>query len=314
MKLISISLMAAGALLAQETNLHHGKPVFPADVRVEQNVAFLTPDRKEKADLYFPLKPGAGKLTGAVLHIHGGGFTGGVRDAERDINICANLARHGYVAMSIDYKLSYNGKASWPQNLYDCKTAVRWLRVNAARLGIDPDRIGVIGGSAGGTLATLVALTTPEDGLDPGEPYGEVSCRVRCGVDLYGISDLNQWHDVTMLGKKAAEDPALYRKASPVTYARAGSPPLLILHGTADTTVPPHQSELLHAALQGAGASSELLLIADAAHTFHLQPPQLDLRPLVLEFFDKHLASGNPAKTPSQAPFQPVHEKPELSR
>jgi dipeptidyl aminopeptidase/acylaminoacyl peptidase len=126
-------------------------------------------------------------------------------------------------------------------------------------------------------------------------------------VDLYGISDLAQWHDVSMLGKKATEDPQLYRKASPITYARAGSPPMLILHGTADTTVNCHQSELLHEALKNAGAPCELELIPGAAHTFHLEPPQRDLRPQVLGFFDKYLEPSKLQENPStgKAPASP---------
>jgi acetyl esterase/lipase len=191
--------------------------------------------------------------------------------------------------MSIDYVLASKTKATWPQNLYDCKTAVRWLRKNAARLQIDPDRIGVIGGSAGGHLSAMVTLTTPADGLDPKEPYGEFSCRVSCGVDLYGIADLPTYHDASMLGKTFAEAPELYRLASPVTYVRSNSPPILIIHGTADTTVNVKQSELFGDVLKKAGADYQLILIPGAQHTFDLQPKQRDLRPVVIGFFDKYL-------------------------
>ena len=264
-------------------------PAFPADVRVEPGVDFLPEGRKERADLYFPLEMAKGKRLPAVVIIHGGGWSGGQRDAAREINIGSTLARNGYVGMSIDYKLSYNKQAVWPTNLWDCKTAVRWLRVNAEKLGVDPDRIGVIGGSAGGHLAAMVALTTPADGLDPAAPYGNVSCAVKCGIDMYGPADLPTYHDVGMLGKTCAEAPELYRQASPVSYARAHSPPLLILHGTADTTVSVKQSELFAAKLKAAGAEHELVIIPDAPHTFHLQPKQRDLRPVVLGFLDRHL-------------------------
>ena len=283
-------LLSPSFLVAQGSSESAKPPVFPPDVRLERDVAFLAEGRKERADLYFPVKPVAGQLTGAVVHIHGGGFTGGRRDSVRDINICANLARHGYLAMSIEYQLATRGKGSWPQNLQDCKTAVRWLRVNAKRLNIDPERIGVIGGSAGATLAGLVALTEASDGLDPQEPYAKVSSRVRCGVMLYGISDIAKWHDTPMLGKSISEAPELYKKASPVTYARADSPPMLLLHGTADDIVDYRQSEFLADALKKAGATHELVIIPKAVHSFHLQPSQRDLRPLVLGFFDKYLA------------------------
>ncbi|MCX8496325.1 MAG: alpha/beta hydrolase [Akkermansiaceae bacterium] len=305
MKCIVTLLATIAVALAESTEKANAFPKFPEDVHVERGVAFLAANRSEKADIYSPINKTTGRRIAAVLHIHGGGFTGGKRDAEREINICSNLARHGYLAMSIDYKLSYNGKASWPQNLYDCKTAVRWLRINAGNLGIDPDRIGVIGGSAGGTLALLVALTTSEDRLDPKDLSSNISCRVSCCVDLYGISDLAKWHDVAMLGKTSAENPALYDQASPITYAKAGAPPMLILHGTADTTVDHHQSIMLANALKAAGTEHELQLIPGATHTFNLQPPQRDLRPLVFEFFDKHLGNTNLQKqVPSDSATQ----------
>ncbi len=279
----------AGDALAAETSETRAEPVFPSDVRVERGVAFLAEGRKERADLYFPLEMPAGKKLPGVVLIHGGGWVGGRRDAAREINIGSTLARNGYVTMSIDYQLSYNKRAVWPTNLWDCKTAVRWLRAYAERLGVDPERIGVIGGSAGGQLAAMVALTRPEDGLDPASPHGDLSCAVKCCVDLYGVADIATYHDVAMLGKTIAEAPELYRKASPVTYARSNSPPFLILHGTADTTVSVSQSEALAAALQRAGVEHRLEIIPGAPHTFHLQPKERDLRPLVLEFLGRHL-------------------------
>ena len=259
-------------------------------VRIEKDVAYLPADRAEKADIYFPENLVAGKQAPAVLWIHGGGFTSGDKAQKREQNIGHNLAEHGYVVMSINYILMQKGAPPvWPQNLQDCKTAVRWLRANALRLHIDPSHLAVAGGSAGGHLASMVALTQPEDGFDPQAPYGEFSCAVQCGMDFYGLADLTTWHDLTMLGKTRGRDLEIYRKASPVTYARRNSPPMLILHGTADTTVDIQQSELLNATLKKAGAEVEFMAIPGAQHTFDLQPKQRDLRPLVFEFLDKHL-------------------------
>ena len=292
MKYLFTLLLLIGAVstggAADEPRSKSG-PTFPADIRVDRNAAFLGAGRKEKADLYFPLEMPKGKKLPAVVWIHGGGWVNGRRDAEREINVCSTLVRNGYVAMSIEYVLSDKKQAVWPTNLWDCKTAVRWLRQNAERLGVDPERIGVMGGSAGGHLAAMVALTTSADGLDPSEPYGDVSCRVNCGVDFYGIADLGSYHDVTMLGKTFAEAPELYRLASPVTYVRSNSVPMLICHGTADTTVNPNQSELFDEVLTQAGVEHHLEMIPGAVHTFDLQPPQRDLRPLVLDFFGRHL-------------------------
>ena len=284
--LLAMTLVASSATFAQ------GKPkapVFPTDIRVERDVAYLPANRTEKADLYFPLEMPKGEKLPAVVMIHGGGWNNGERDARREIEIGSTLARHGYIAMSIDYKLAYGKYVVWPTNLWDCKTAVRWLRVNAARLGVDPKRIGVQGGSAGGHLAAMVALTTPAAGLDPAEPYGDVSCAVSCCVDMYGIADIGTYHDAKMLGKAFAEAPELYKRASPVTYARSNAPPFLILCGTADTVVNPQQSELMAKTLKDAGAQVQLVVIPGAPHSFDFEAKQRDLRSLALGFLDEHL-------------------------
>jgi acetyl esterase/lipase len=268
-------------------------PVAAAEpgVRIEKDIAYLPDGRTEKADLYLPVEQ-EGKKHPAVVIIHGGGWAGGIKDAKREINIGTTLAGHGYVCMSIDYLLhsTKSEKPAWPQNLHDCKTAVRWLRANAERLRVDPDHIGVIGGSAGGHLASMVGVTQAGDGLDPAGPYGEYSCQVGCVVDMYGPTDLVQrGKDLSVLRATLAENPALYKAFSVTTYLDKDDPPFLILHGTADKTVHVSQSEILAKALKEKGIEHHLEIIPDAPHTFHLQPKQKDLRPLVLAFFDKHL-------------------------
>jgi acetyl esterase/lipase len=261
----------------------------PQGVVLERDVAYLPADREEKADLYLPADRAADVRSPAVLIIHGGGWTGGDKGAAREINIGTTLALNGYVGLSINYALAKGGRVTWPQNLHDCKTAVRWLRANAGRLQIDPDRIGVIGGSAGGHLAAMVAVTGPADGLDPAGPHGDLPCQVRCAVDLYGPIDLTTRPEHKMFGKTNSEAPKLYKDASPTTHLDPHDPPILILHGTADTTVPLEQSQLFAAALAKAGIEHELIIVEGAPHTFHLQPKQRDLRPNVLGFLDKHL-------------------------
>jgi acetyl esterase/lipase len=290
------SLVVAGFIVVTAGHAAETKPkkppVFPTDVRVERDVTYLSAGREEKADLYFPTNAPTDAKLPAIVWIHGGGWNNGERDGRREIAVCSSLAQNGYVTMSISYKLAYGKYEVWPTNLWDCKTAVRWLRVNADRLGIDPKRIGVAGGSAGGHLAAMVALTTPADGLDPAEPYGNVSCTVSCCVDMYGIADVGTFHEAKMLGKIFEEAPELYRIASPITYVRSNSPPFLILCGTADKVVNPDQSKLLAKTLQDAGASEQLVVIPGAPHSFDFEPKQRDLRPLVLEFLDKNLKNN----------------------
>jgi len=180
-------------------------------------------------------------------------------------------------------------KPTWPRSLYDAKTAVRWIRKNAASYGINPDRVGSLGGSAGGNLAAMLALTGPADGLEPTDSLGDVSAKVSCGIDLCGAVDLPNYHDMKMFLKTAAEDPAVYAKASPINYADKDDAPMLIIHGTADEVVNHSQSVTLVDKLKAAGAEYEFVSIPGAPHTFDLQPKERDLRPVVLSFLDKHL-------------------------
>lgn len=255
-------------------------------VRTELDVDYLGGGRKEKADLYLPATLQPGQKFPAVLIIHGGGWAGGEKRAVREINIGTTLALNGYVGMSIDYVLanSEHPGPTWPQNLQDCKTAVRWLRANAERLHVDPAHIGVIGGSAGGHLAAMVGLCGGE--LDP---PGEGDCRVQCAVDLYGPVLWFEQRNLAMFRKTRTEAPELYEQADPRSHIDRDDPPLLILHGTADKTVAVADSEALATAMKSASAAFQLEIIPDAPHSFHLQPRQRDLRPLVLGFFDKHL-------------------------
>ena len=268
------------------------------EVRVEKDVAYLDADRKEKLDLYLPAKVEKGERRPAVVIIHGGGWFAGDKAAKREQNIGNNLARAGYVCASINYLLAAKKEENlakhlatvWPQHLHDCKTAVRFLRKNADRYQIDADHIGAIGGSAGGHLTAMLGLTGSDDELDPTGPYGEYSCRVQAIVPMYGAHDLvARARAKSVFDLMDEQQRECCVKASPVTYASRDDPPVLILHGTADATVPVKQSELLHAALKKVGATTRHVIVEGAPHSFHLQPAQRDLRKLVIGFFDKHL-------------------------
>lgn len=264
--------------------------MIKVEIKVEKDIDYLGDPGGPKADLYAPAKAPGGPMP-AVVIIHGGGWVGGDKADKREVNIATTLARHGYLALSINYVLytKASGRPTWPTNLHQCKTAVRWLRANAAKLNLDPERIGAIGGSAGGHLASLVGLTGPADGLDPQGPHGTHSCRVQAVVDLYGPADLLTHEDLAMLGKKRAEDPDLYRAASLAPYAGKDDPPVLIIHGDADRLVKVKQSQDFAAALARAGVPHELIIIPGAPHTFDLQPKQRDLRGVVVGFFDRWL-------------------------
>lgn len=276
-------------------------------VRITRDVAFLGPDRAEKLDLYLPQGREAGVRSPALVWIHGGGFMIGRKNEKRAQEICTTAAEAGYVAVSIDYKLR---DGAWPQNLFDCKNAVRFLRAHAAEYRIDPDRIAVAGGSAGGHLALMVAFTSGKAELESEGLYPGVSSAVRCVIDMYGITDLRTPRltdandNPTATAKKPSslsrvfgattDDDDVLRIASPVTHVTEDSPPVLILHGRADTSVGYPQSEELARLLKQHDVEYEMMLFDGVGHTFGLtswkgQSLPRDLRPVVLAFLAKHM-------------------------
>ena len=305
---LSCAALATGA--AAQPTRPATKPVLPpapAGVVIEQDLPYLDPGRAERLDLYRPATlPADGKLLGGVVMIHGGGWVGGDKAAAREFNIGTTLAKAGYVCVSINYTLEPGRR--WPTNLFDCKNGVRFLRKHASTYHVDPERIGVIGGSAGGHLALMVAYTADVPALEPTSPYPGVSSRVGAVVNLYGITNLltrrktddqgapsAEWGEKTaLLTATRTEDPDLWRVASPVSHVSKSSPPTLIFHGTADSTVDRDQATQLAARLKEAGVAHEILLLDGVGHTFDLQtwrrkPLPQDLRPVVTGFFDRHL-------------------------
>ena len=269
------------------------------EIDIQRNVTFLEPSRNAKLDLYLPAqKEGAISRRPAIVIIHGGGWHSGDKAAAREKNIATHLANAGYVCASVNYYLAKkeelftdNLRQVWPQNLQDCMTAVRFLRAQAEKYRIDPTKIGAIGGSAGGHLAAMLAYVSDGDDLDPKNgPYPKYSARIQAVVPMYGVYDLlAHAEQKDVLTKLTEDDRKLCQAASPVSYLDRSDPPALLLHGTRDPLVNYRQSEQFHVALEKAGISSKLHIIKGAKHSFHLQPPQEDLRELVVGFFDEHL-------------------------
>ena len=229
-------------------------PTVPDDVVFESGVEYANPDGQHlQLDIARP-KTGTGPFP-AVVCIHGGGFRAGKRDGYD--GLCIRLAQHGYVAMTVSYRLA--PKYQFPAAVHDTKAAVRWARANAAKYKIDPDRIGVTGGSAGGHLVAMLGATSGDKTFDVGENLN-VSSEVTCAVDLFGVSDFTLPMPAlvtnlrALFGGAPSERPELARSASPVHYVHAGQPPMLVVHGTADKLVPYLQAEVLVEAMEKAGA------------------------------------------------------------
>lgn len=273
-------------------------PAYPSDIKVEADVAYLPSDRKEKLDIYHPVGLPAGQIVPVVIYYHGGGFNDGDKAKEREVRICSDLARAGFLAVSVNYKLRrMQGQVTWPRNIHDCKLALRWVRDNAERLGADPNRIAVMGGSAGGAIAALLGYTEPSDGLEPAEAGAGAPPVVACVVDLYGPMDLMTFHDMKMFAKTREEAPELYRQASALTYLDKNDPPTFVAHGTADTVVKIEQSEKLVAKLKELGVPHEYVVVEHAPHSFDLRPLQMDLKPPVFAFLKKFLGGPEPKKS-----------------
>jgi acetyl esterase/lipase len=155
----------------------------------------------------------------------------------------------------------------WPQNIKDCRDAVRWVRAHAKELGVNPDKIAVAGGSAGGYLALMVGLSDDKTGPG-GDPAAKHSAKVSAVIDMYGVVNFSKHGKGDVVGATSAEQKAYL----PELQCDAQDPAVLILHGTADTTVDITQSDAMAKALRAAKVPYEYIVVAGAPHTFDLHP------------------------------------------
>lgn len=241
--------------------------VYP--VREELNVVYGHAGGEDlQLDLFVPKD--APRPFPAVVVLHGGGWAKGSHEVHRPL--AAAFASQGYVAASVGYRLAPRHK--YPAQIHDAKCAVRWLRANAERYQIDSERIAALGFSAGAHLALLLGLTEAKDGLEGDGGNPEQSSRVQAVVNISGPTDLTQplWPEVTraafvdFIGGSRDQLPGTYRAASPVAYIRRGAPPVLTIHGTADSVVPYEQAQLLHTALRKAKINSRLTPVHGKDH------------------------------------------------
>ena len=268
-------------------------------VSVTRDVEFgRVGDHSLRLDLYQP-ESDVQRAPGLIF-IHGGGWSGGNKNMYGYYG--GTFAEKGYVLASIEYRLS--GEAPFPAALEDCKCAVRWMRANADELGVDPDRIAVAGGSAGGHLALLVAYTPDVPEFEGAGGHEGVSSAVRCVVNLYGPTDLTtdfiRSNAVArgvvgqFLGASIDENPVLYQQASPITHINAEDPPTLILHGTIDDIVPIHQGDLLANELEEAGVLYIYDRLPGWPHAMDIAQPVNDRCVLLMDrFFQQHLSHAD---------------------
>lgn len=268
---------------------------IPEEVGVRMEVPYGTGGGRELTlDLFLPPEEFTAPRP-AILFIHGGGWQGGT--PAQFYRQAARLALRGIVGACCRYRFS--DEARFPASVHDVKAAVRWLRASAEELNLDVERIGAVGGSAGGHLAAMLATTVgiaelEGEGGNPGERTDLQMC-----VPLNPITDMRRFVEGTNLHPAAVkymggtpdELPEAYALASPLLHVSASTPPCLLVHGTGDVTVPHEQSTLFADALRAAGQRAELILVEDQPHGFfnqdpHFEPIYAEVERFVLDVLD----------------------------
>jgi acetyl esterase/lipase len=289
-----LAVLSAGALpavraAAPPSSTRKG-PKVPPGVAYHPDLVYGS-GGKEKLllDLARPRK-GSGPFP-AVLVLHGGAWIMGSRKST--VPMILELARHGYVAVSASYRLAPGHR--YPAQLHDAKCAVRWLRANAARYRIDPERVAVLGYSAGGHLACLLGTTAGRGDLEGTGGHAGHSSQVQLVVAYYPVTDLGRLrksfpHALVLkpfLGSSSARACA---GASPISHAGRWSAATLLIHGTADLLVPFEQSQVFERKLREAGAYVKLHAIEKAGHGFGSGPGEHDREAdrTALAFLNEH--------------------------
>jgi acetyl esterase/lipase len=302
-----------GEYIGQKTVIHrtYVTPSFPDVSYAPDTNAY------HKMDVYIPA--GASSMSPCVICIHGGGWYKGSKGVALPSaslpgqpTYCDSLYSHGYVIADINYRLTQD--SVFPAAVFDCKTAVRYLKKHASKYKIDTCRMGIMGGSAGAHLAAFVGTSIGIDSLE-GFHLGSrgASSSVQAILDLWGPTDFNyfwnyypntptdschpypdstnsyylfpqQWLGTNSLTTAIAK--VRIKKANPITYVNGNEPPFGIWHGTDDCVVPPVQSQMLSDALRAKGGSTELYFVPHGNHGITTLFPARDT---IRQFFDRHI-------------------------
>jgi acetyl esterase/lipase len=265
---------------------------MPASVLHEPDIDYSNVGARVAMDIVRPRAATSDKRPAVVL-VHGGGFRRGTRQSY--LPLAVKLAERGYVAASVSYRLA--PRHQFPAAVEDVKASVRYLRANADRLGIDPDRIGALGGSAGGHLVLFLGLTPGIAEFEGTGPNLEFSSRVSCAVNYYGPTDFTQSYAKSVdaaevlplfLGGDLTHARGAHVRASPLNWVTPQAAPTLSIHGTEDLYVAYEHSVWLTERLLAAGVPAELETISGAGHGFKgVDADRAEQRSFA--FFDKYL-------------------------
>jgi len=265
--------------------------------KVERDATYCTVDGVQlKMDIYYPTTDK--KPQPVLVYVHGGGWTKGNKGSGAGSLDIRELVRRGYFVAAINYRLAPQYK--FPAQIEDVKCAIRFLRANAEKYGIDSERIGAWGGSAGGHLVSLLGVTDPSAGFEGSGGYADESSRVQAVVDMFGPTDLTQIFSganpqiLQQVFGVTDSNAEILKRASPVTYVTSDDPQFLILHGEKDALVPLSQSQEFYKVLIGAHVPATLVIVKNAGHGFapaggRISPSRAEITKMIAGFFDQHI-------------------------
>ena len=290
---LSISLVGMSCTLAfPQDNAAKDESRAKVDMRLDVEYASVG-DTKLKLDLFMPKDAGS-KPKPCVVWIHGGGWQKGDKSNGHP-KVGRYAASGDYVAASVEYRLT--DKAAWPAQIHDCKAAIRYLRAHAGELGIDPDKIGVWGESAGGQLVNMLGTSGDISELEGTLGVTNTSSRVQCVVDFCGPSDFLRLDEdmspTSVAGAaliKLFEGPLklkkeVARQASAANYVSKDDPPFLIVHGTADPLVPIDQATSFFELQKKVGMKTSFIKMEGGGHIIFGD----EIFQRVRAFFDREL-------------------------
>ncbi len=283
---------------------------------VRNNIPYKVVSEKRSLllDLYYPELSSAGALP-LVVYTHGGGWAAGSKDAAKRGSmqkVVQGLTSNGFCVASVEYRLyKKGGEIAMKDCVTDCKDAVRFLAKNHKEYWIDPDLVFSFGDSAGGQIAQMLLLTPPESLLGD-EALAKVSYKMVAGVSWYGPCDFEKTELFNHDGREgfrdrfgpriltAGYDPddkvALYREMSPITFLKADSPPLLMIQGDQDTTIPVHHAHYMKERADQISAPVEILIIENAGHNWRMADGKTPIEPTrdaliqkTVDFLNHHL-------------------------
>ncbi|TNF64928.1 MAG: alpha/beta hydrolase [Deltaproteobacteria bacterium] len=269
-----------------------------------------------KLDVVAPADGGAGRP--AIMQIHGGSWVMGDK-GEQGWPLMSHLAANGWVCFNLNYRLSPG--ATFPDHLIDLKAGLAWIREHADEWGIDPDFIAVTGGSAGGHLAALMALTANDPEYQPG--FEEADTSLQAAVPLYGVYDFTSrlgvnrlpfWYrrlESLIMKAFRDEEPEVFRRASPIDRIHSEAPPFFVIHGDRDTLAPVEEARYFADQLRD--ISNEPVIYAElggAQHAFDLfcSPRTSHMLVAVLKFLDATHATALPEQQETAAQ-DPLYER-----